>query len=254
MLARPADGGPREAHDGEFMVLANGNLIEQFSHAFEVLGAEWVLWLLIVLSVISVAVMIERAIFFAGHTMGDAAKVRDHLRKGELEAAVQAVASKKGLEAEVVRDAVRTAPLGAESVDAAVDATIRSEKLRYERFLSYLATLGSNAPFIALFGTVLGIVSAFRELAKNTASGTMTSGSSNIMSGISEALVATAVGLLVAIPAVAAYNVFSRWLKTIVARGEALKDSLLVHLKSLPAEPANDASPAPVSLPRAAGK
>lgn len=234
------------------MVLANAQLIDQFSHAFQTMGATWVLWLLIVLSILSVAVMIERAIFFATHSIGDVDHVARQLAAGELDAAVQAVGDKRGLEAEVVRQGVKAAPLGPDAVEEVVQAVIVRERLRYERFLAYLGTLGNNAPFIGLFGTVLGIIDAFAALADNAASGSMTSGSSNIMHGISEALVATAVGLLVALPAVAVFNAFGRWLKTIIGRSEALGHALAAHLKALPPEPGEQAQN--VGLARAANK
>src|SRR4029079_12034926 len=69
--------------------------------------------------------------------------------------------------------------------------------------LGVLGTLGNNAPFIGLFGTVLGIIKAFADLSRNSAGGAVA-----VMAGISEALVATAVGLMVAIPAVIAFNYF----------------------------------------------
>lgn len=215
------------------MVLASANIVDQFSVAFESLGAAWVMWLLIGLSVLSVAVMIERAIYFATHSIGDVGPLAERLQKGDLEGAAKDVSSRRGLEAEVVRQGVAAASLGPASVEKVVQKVLKEERLRYERFLSFLGTLGNNAPFIGLFGTVLGIISAFAELAKNAKAGTMTSGGSNIMAGISEALVATAVGLLVALPAVAMYNVFSRWLKTIALRGEVLGDALAAHLESL---------------------
>ncbi len=76
---------------------------------------------------------------------------------------------------------------------------------KFEAGLLFLGTLGNNAPFIGLFGTVLGIVTAFRELGANSM-GAM----GNVMSGIAEALIATAVGILVALPAVVFYNVFQK--------------------------------------------
>jgi biopolymer transport protein ExbB len=218
------------------MLLANANIVEQFAKAFQALGAGWVMWLLIGLSVISVALMIERAIFFATHSLGDVSDVAAKLQRGELEAAAKAVEGKRGLEAEVVRQGVSAVHLGPASVEKVVQMVIKEQRLRYERFLSFLGTLGNNAPFIGLFGTVLGIISAFAALAQNAKAGTMTSGGSNIMEGISEALVATAVGLLVALPAVAMFNVYGRWLKTIAARGEVLGDALAAHLESVPAE------------------
>ena len=138
----------------------------------------------------------------------------------------------------MVRHGVRAASRGAEAVEEIVEATIVRERLRYERFLSYLSTLGNNAPFIGLFGTVLGIVEAFAALAANAQAGAVTEGAANIMSGVSEALVATAVGLVVALPAVAVNNVFGRWLKTIIARGEVVGHALASHLKSVPADAA----------------
>lgn len=230
------------------MVLANAPLIEQFSLFFETMGATWVLWLLIALSVLSVAVMIERAIFFSQNSLGGTEALAARLAEGDLGGALATVGMKSGLEAEVVRQGVAAAPRGAEAVEELVRGTIVRERLRYERFLSYLGTLGNNAPFIGLFGTVLGIIQAFAELARNAKVGTVTTGSSNIMAGISEALVATAVGLLVALPAVATYNAFGRWLKTIIARAESLGHALSSHLKSLPPE----AAEAPVALPRVA--
>jgi biopolymer transport protein ExbB len=220
------------------VVLASANIIDQFAVAFEAMGAAWVMWLLIVLSVLSVAVMIERALYFATHSLGDVTALADKLQKGDLEGAAKDVEKKRGLEAEVVRQGVAAAPQGPASVEKVVQMVIKDQRLKYERFLSFLGTLGNNAPFIGLFGTVLGIISAFAELAKSAKAGSMTSGGSNIMAGISEALVATAVGLLVALPAVALYNVFARWLKTIAARGEVLGDALAAHLESVSDEPA----------------
>jgi biopolymer transport protein ExbB len=151
---------------------------------------------------------------------------------------VKLVGDRRGLEAEVLRQGAKAAGRGPDAVAEMVEATIVRGRLRYERFLSLLGTLGNNAPFIGLFGTVLGIVDAFAALATNAARGAVTSGAANIMGGISEALVATAVGLMVALPAVAVHNVFGRWLKTIVARSECIGHALASHLKSVPADEA----------------
>jgi biopolymer transport protein ExbB/TolQ len=210
----------------------NAAIIERLGDFFRTLGAGWVMWLLIGLSVISVAVMIERAVYFGRRAFGDVDVLIRMLADGDLAAAVKLIADRRGLEVEVVRQGIRAAPRGAEAVEEIVQATIGRERLRYERFLSYLGTLGNNAPFIGLFGTVLGIVEAFAALAANAKTGAVTEGAANIMTGVSEALVATAVGLLVALPAVAVFNVFGRWLKTIIARSESLGHALASHLKS----------------------
>ena len=94
--------------------------------------------------------------------------------------------------------------------------------------LGFLGTLGSNAPFLGLFGTVVGIIKAFADLGVGTAKG---AGASAVMSGLSEALVATAVGIFVAIPAVVAFNAFNRELKAAVGRAEAIAHALAAHLE-----------------------
>jgi biopolymer transport protein ExbB len=214
----------------------NEQIVQRLAEIFRHLGAGWVMWLLIGLSVVSLAVMIERALFFGRHAFGSVDEIVERLAGGDLDGAVRLAGDRRGLEAEVLRQGVRAAPRGAEAVEEIVEATIVREKLRYERFLSYLGTLGNNAPFIGLFGTVLGIVEAFAALAANAQAGAVTEGAANIMSGVSEALVATAVGLLVALPAVAVNNVFGRWLKTIIARGEVVGHALSSHLKTVPAD------------------
>lgn len=99
------------------------------------------------------------------------------------------------------------------------------ERLKMERYLSVLGTLGNVAPFIGLFGTVVGIIKAFRDLA--LAGG---GGPSVVAKGIAEALVATAAGLLVAIPAVIIYNYFMRKVKALSAEMEVASTRLIVML------------------------
>jgi biopolymer transport protein ExbB len=215
------------------MIQHSATIVDRLGEVFRGMGAGWVMWLLLSLSVVSIAVMIERTIFFSRHSFGNIDGLMRALADGDLEGAVKMVGERRGLEAEVLRQAVRTAPRGADAVGEMVEATIGRERLHYERFLSYLGTLGNNAPFIGLFGTVLGIVEAFAALATDAKAGAVSQGAANIMSGVSEALVATAVGLLVALPAVAVYNIFGRWLRTIVARSECIGHALASHLKSV---------------------
>lgn len=199
---------------------------------FALLGAEWVLWLLVALSVISVYVMIERAIFFRSISGADG-KVRRPLiaalADGDLGKAKKLVADSTGVGARIVREMLGVSDKGKDAMEAAMNAVRPEERLRLEKNLSFLGTLGANAPFIGLFGTVLGIIQAFRDLAK---SGLQASGehTTRIMGGISEALVATAVGLLVAIPAVVAYNLFQRRVKRTLGEAESLANSSLTFL------------------------
>jgi biopolymer transport protein ExbB/TolQ len=199
------------------------NLTEKFLQ-FALLGAEWVLWLLVALSVVSVYVMLERLLFLRSVSGSDAAVRRNlmaALVEGDLEQARKVVRGGNGVGSRMVQEMIDIASKGPQAVSKVMDAVRSEEKLRLESKLSYLGTLGANAPFIGLFGTVLGIIQAFRDLAE---SGLRPGGeqSTAVMTGISEALVATAVGLLVAIPAVVAYNVFQRRVKRVLGEGEAL--------------------------------
>ena len=111
--------------------------------------------------------------------------------------------------------------------------------MKLERRLAFLGTLGNNAPFIGLFGTVIGVVSAFEALGEPAktplARPPRSARAASRHGGIAEALVATAVGLAVAIPAVATYNFFQRMIKSTLANTEALTRMLLAHLKAEPA-------------------
>ncbi|NNN06855.1 MAG: MotA/TolQ/ExbB proton channel family protein [Elusimicrobia bacterium] len=102
---------------------------------------------------------------------------------------------------------------------------LKEERLKFERFLAVLGTLGNIAPFIGLFGTVVGIIKAFRDLA---ASGT--GGPAVVAQGIAEALVSTAAGLLVAIPAAVLYNYFMGRLKRQTVEMEVASARLVVML------------------------
>ena len=197
--------------------------------AFTLLGAGWVLWLLLALSVLSVAVMIERALYFGRRRMSNAfPELLRKCQRGDLQGAA-AMALSDAMEDEVVRIAAGVAGSGDEAVEKAVQSTIDRRRLEYEQWLFVLGTLGNNAPFIGLFGTVLGIIRAFADLAA-TARGGGANTAASVMAGVSEALVATAVGLFVAIPAVLAFNIFQRLLKRVVGRSTALGNAIAAGL------------------------
>ncbi|RMG93811.1 MAG: MotA/TolQ/ExbB proton channel family protein [Deltaproteobacteria bacterium] len=199
------------------------SLTERFLQ-FSLLGAEWVMWLLVALSVFSVYVMIERALALGAARRSDLAvrpKVLEALERGDLDGAKAAVKDAEGPAGRLLAEMLRHGRHDRDALEAFLDAARPAEKLRLERNLSYLGTVGANAPFIGLFGTVLGIIKAFHDLAE---AGIKPGGDSTavVMAGISEALVATAIGLLVAIPAVVAYNYFQRRVKNLMAGAEAL--------------------------------
>jgi biopolymer transport protein ExbB len=215
------------------------NITEQFMN-FTLLGAEWVLWLLIGLSVLSIGVMIERALFFRARAIDSEQIIGDLKKAFEAEDTDKFNKTWKGSEAMPAIVACRGLAEAERGIDAASEA-MNSEKTRarrgHERYLIVLGTLGNNAPFIGLFGTVLGIIKAFDDLAKDTQGG-----ADVVMAGISEALVATAVGLMVAIPAVIAFNYFNRRVRAAVTTTDEVAHALLSELHGRSHEAGEDAA------------
>lgn len=163
---------------------------------------------LAVFSLVSVAIMLERFWTFRSFKR-DLADFFDSFKN---------VLSRKDVESAVLVCSTSASPLarvfsagynkrggGREEVANAMELAGRAEIARLERFLGVLGTIGSTAPFVGLFGTVLGIIRAFSDLA-------ISSGATPaaVADGIAEALVATAAGLFVAVPAVIGYNLFVR--------------------------------------------
>ncbi len=177
-----------------------------------------VLLLLVGLSVWSVTIMVDRNRIFKKAQGGALDAIRAMIRDQDWKALKKWAESTDSMIAKFIQDLLET------KSELAAKSFLTTEKIKLEAGLTVLATLGSNAPFIGLFGTVLGIIQAFGVLSGASPSGETSGGASPVMSAISEALVATAVGLFVAIPAVVAYNVFSRKLKLLLTECEALRD------------------------------
>jgi len=203
-------------------------------------GANWVFWLLIVLSMISVAVMVERAIRLAGKPIDLDAfgkELIDSLSQGDVNGARKFLKSRRSPEVDVVSSGVEQFARGPAAVSAAMAGAKSKLRIDLERNLGILGTLGNNAPFIGLFGTVLGIIRSFADLSHSQgAQGG--GGMSVVISGIAEALVATALGLLVAIPAVVAFNYFQGKIRRILGRVDIAAQAVLVSLPPVGVEPA----------------
>lgn len=214
------------------------HLVEWLQRLMSDFGAGWVMWLMIGLSVISVAIMLERAWFFFS-LRDDIVKLSERLRKSlrddDFDEAKKLLDGSPSAEAAVVSAGLAEADRGARAADEAMKGAAALQRMRLERRLAFLGTVGNNAPFIGLFGTVIGVIQAFEALGKEdkvSAAATAAAGMApqQVMAAIAEALVATAIGLAVAIPAVAAYNVFMRKSKSTLANTEALTRVLLSHL------------------------
>lgn len=214
-------------------------LVEWLQRIMVGFGAEWVMWLMIGLSVISVAIMLERAWFFWS-LRDDLVTLARDLRTSldqSIEAAQKRMEASPSAEAAVVSAGLSMAHRGPDAAEEAMAGAAALQRMKLEKRLAYLGTLGNNAPFIGLFGTVIGVVGAFEALGAAAKAPIANQAASQlapqaVMSSIAEALVATAVGLAVAIPAVASNNVFQRLIKSTLANTEALTKILLAHLKS----------------------
>jgi len=174
--------------------------IQERLTAFAMLGATWIMWLLVLLSVIGVAIILERAWFFLS-TRDDLRQLRqdlaDLLAKGDLAGAARRMAGSKSFEARVVQSGLDMADKGPAAVEERMAGESRLARLAMERNLAFLGTVGNNAPFVGLLGTVIGMINTFTAI---TLFGT---GNPQYMAhGIQQALVTTVEGLVTAIPLV----------------------------------------------------
>jgi len=159
-----------------------------------------------ILSIIAFATIWERWNFYRKN-LNDLPNFLSRLRRmvegGDLKDAVKLCKNQPGAASQIVMASL-VGPSGKRERRAATERALERSVASLERRLTSLGTIGSTAPFIGLFGTVLGVMRAFRDLA--TAAN---AGPGVVALGISEALVATAAGLFVAVPAIIAYNYFT---------------------------------------------
>ena len=204
--------------------------IQQRLTGFAMMGATWIMWLLVALSVGGLAVALERAIYLI-RTAENVRKLKGQilalLRTGESAEALARLRRSPSHVAGIIAAGLEDAGDGTASAEERMNGATQLAKLRMERRLAFLGTLGSNAPFIGLLGTVIGIIRSFHQL--NESAGKVTSG---LMTDVGEALVATAIGILVALPAIAFYNFFQRIIKARLARAQAFGNEVLAVLKA----------------------
>jgi len=211
------------------------SLVERTKLLLLDIGASPILYLMIALSIISVAVMLERTFLFLmirENVERVARLLAEHLEKNDLAGAYETVATSRSAEAAIVAAGLRHVERGPEAAEEAMAGATVLQRMRLERRLVFLGTLGNNAPFVGLLGTVIGIVQAFDHLQSGGLGGAAGAG---VMGAIAEALVATAIGLGVAIPAVAAFNYFQRRIKSTLGNADALRHIVLAYVKSRPA-------------------
>jgi biopolymer transport protein ExbB/TolQ len=175
---------------------------------------------LLIMSVYSIAIMVERYLTYTAakkQSREFAPRVAQALKNNRIEEAINisdkhrkshlAMVVSSGLQEFRAHDETSASDVSGDTIEAskrALQRAIAIKTAEFKRGLSGLATIGSTAPFVGLFGTVFGIINAFRGM-KNAES----AGIAAVAGGISEALFATALGLLVAVPAVWLFNYFT---------------------------------------------
>lgn len=189
-----------------------------------------VLWILLILSVLSIGMILER--FFAlKKVSADSQRIRARLKlalqSNSIEDVEELAKDPSSLEGRAAGYALKhMKDAGSKGLEEIFNTFALTERPELEKYLGFLATVGSNAPYVGLFGTVLGIMKAFNDLATAPEAGQQT-----VMAGISMALVATAAGLFVAIPAVAFYNYYSKQVKSIFQNLESVKELCVAYAK-----------------------
>jgi len=207
-------------------------LVQQLAHV-ALLGSAWVLYLLLGLSVVSLASALERWVFFsrrADDLDALANRFSEALEVEDFDGARQVLRGSPSLEAKIVLTALRWAHGGPRALADALDSSLASARGQLQRSTYLLGTLGNNAPFIGLLGTVIGVIEAFHQLGD---AGQNKAAMGNVMSGIAEALVATGVGLFVALPAVVAFNLIQKKVAEVETGVQVLGKLAGAYLESL---------------------
>jgi biopolymer transport protein ExbB len=192
--------------------------------------ADVILWILMLSSVMSIALILERFVTLGKVSKGNKA-FRD-MAKDVIEnqdySRLDALAQDDSLAQRAMKHGLKHAKThGSKGLDEVFSSFTLVEKPRLDRFLNFLATVGSNAPFVGLLGTVMGIMKAFNDLAQQAGAGNEV-----VMMGIAHALIATAIGLFVAIPAVIGFNYYSKMVKDTVQTIEVAKELCLAFAKT----------------------
>lgn len=195
-------------------------------------GAEAILWLLLILSVLSIGLILERWLALravVSRSNKNRARMKEALQSYNLSELDEMARDRESLEGRALSYGLRhVKESGTDGLAEIFNSFGLLERPQLERSLNFLATIGSNAPFIGLLGTVLGIMKAFRDLAANASAG-----NEAVMTGIAEALVSTAVGLIVAIPAVIAYNSFQKQVRGTMQSIDSVRELCVAYAKAL---------------------
>ena len=171
----------------------------------------WDMWLLLALSVAGLAVVIERLIFFAsqhGDTKGLLRAIGQKIANNDIDGAIKVCRSQKGMLPRILEFGLLRGEKNRADITDALSIALMEHLNSLERYLGIIGTIAVIAPFVGLFGTVLGIIKAFNDIALKG-----NSTPAVVAAGVSEALITTATGLIIAVIAVVFFNYFKTRIK-----------------------------------------
>ncbi len=184
------------------------------------------IFVLLACSVISLAIIIERCLYYRRRSKVKRtdfmSQIARDLGKNDLKKALEACKNTDTPFSSVVNSGLNLAGHNEMLISNTMEREVAIETVKLEKYTSIVGTIGSTAVYIGLFGTVLGIIRAFHDISKAGSGGI-----SVVISGISEALASTAVGLCVAVPAVIAYNYFIKKIDNFITDMELCASELM---------------------------
>jgi biopolymer transport protein ExbB len=194
-----------------------------------------VLLIILACSVVTMGLALERFIYFWRRRDAVDATVKaaqERIREGDVRAAARECSRCRHPFGPVAADVLQNAHLRAEAVEERLQIALSEQRMLLERNLGVLGTMGNTAPLIGLLGTVWGIMRAFHDMAR-----TGSAGPSVVAAGVAEALLTTAAGLLVAVPAVVLYNHFVRRASLLLTVAENRTRALRLAVEPAAPEP-----------------
>ncbi len=195
---------------------------------YDIFRTSWVMDLLLLTSILALAFIIERCIFWLRRrTKGGELfnKIKSLVKAGKKDEALRLLEGRRDPVSNLMRVALENDDLGEDGLNELMESAILDERRAMERYLGALGSIGTIAPLLGLLGTVVGLIKAFHNIAI-TGSG----GPAVVASGIAEALLTTAFGLIIAIPVIIFYNYFANKALDAVNEMEAMKSKLLYLL------------------------
>jgi biopolymer transport protein ExbB len=172
----------------------------------------WDMWLLLLISIVGLAVVIERLVFFAqqhGDTKGLLRAIGQKIASDDIDGAIKVCRSQRGMLPRILEFGLQRGEKNRADITDALSIALMEHLNALERNLGIVGTIAVIAPFVGLFGTVLGIIKAFQDIALKG-----NSTPAVVAAGVSEALITTASGLIIAVIAVVFFNYFKTRIKT----------------------------------------